>query len=165
MKVGIVGLGIAGLRAAMLLEKYGAQVELFEARGRPGGRLHTIDEGGGAVYEAGGEWIDADHHRCLRLLEEFNLEPMPRGSWPGKVVYGGKHCTEAELWTDALEDELRVEAAARELCRSLTQPPWRNGEVKHLDDQPLSEFVRDLTTSDRGNWWVTAKYRSDEGDD
>ncbi|HVT13255.1 MAG TPA: NAD(P)/FAD-dependent oxidoreductase [Fimbriimonadaceae bacterium] len=165
MKVGVVGLGISGLRAAMLLEKYGATVELFEARGRPGGRLHTIDEGGGAVYEAGGEWIDADHARCLGLLEEFNLEPMSRGSWPGKVVYHGKHRTEADLWSDALEDDLRVEAAARELCRNLTQPPWRNQEAKHLDGQTLSGFIRELATSERGHWWVTAKYRSDEGDD
>lgn len=165
MKVGVVGLGISGLRAATLLESYGAEVELFEARGRPGGRLHTIDEGEGAVYEAGGEWIDADHLRCLRLLEEYNLEPMTRGSWPGKVVHRGKHRTEADLWTDALEDDLRVEAAARELCRSLSQPPWRNHEAKPLDDQDLAAFLREQTTSERGLWWVTAKYRSDEGDD
>ncbi|HTQ11203.1 MAG TPA: NAD(P)/FAD-dependent oxidoreductase [Fimbriimonadaceae bacterium] len=165
MKVGVVGLGMAGLRAAMLLEKYGAEVELFEARGRPGGRLHTIDEGEGAVYEAGGEWIDADHLRCIRLLEEFSLEPMTRGSWPGKVVFDGEHSTEADLWSDALEDDLRVEAAARELCRNLVRPPWRNEEAANLDDQNLDAFVRDLTTTDRGLWWVTAKYRSDEGDD
>jgi monoamine oxidase len=165
MKVAVVGLGIAGLRAAMLLEKYGAEVELYEARGRPGGRLHTIDEGEGAVYEAGGEWIDADHLRCIRLLEEFNLEPMSRGSWPGKVVFRGKHSTEVDLWNDALEDDLRVEAAARELCRNLTQPPWRNQEASELDQQTLATFLREQTTSERGLWWVTAKYRSDEGDD
>lgn len=165
MKIGVVGLGIAGLRTAMLLEKYGAEVELFEARGRPGGRLHTIDEGEGAIYEAGGEWIDADHVRAVRLLEDFNLEPMARGSWPGKVVHNGKHRNEVDLWSDALEDDLRVEAAARELCRNLTQPPWRNQDAKHLDDQNLADFLKDLTTSERGLWWVTAKYRSDEGDD
>jgi monoamine oxidase len=165
MKVAVVGLGLAGLRAAMLLEKFGAEVELYEARGRPGGRLHTIDEGDGAVYEAGGEWIDADHVRCMSLLEEFSLEPMTRGSWPGKVIFNGKHSTEADLWTDALEDDLRVEAAARELCRSINQPPWRNPEAKHLDDQTLAAFLKDLTTTERGLWWVTAKYRSDEGDD
>lgn len=165
MKVGVVGLGLAGLRTAMLLEKYGVQVELFEARGRPGGRLHTIDEGEGAVYEAGGEWIDADHYRCIRLLEEFNIEPTTRGSWPGKVVFNGKHRTEADLWSDALEDDLRVEAAARELCRNLIEPPWRNRDAQHLDEQTLATFLREQTTSERGLWWVTAKYRSDEGDD
>lgn len=165
MKVAVVGLGIAGLRTALLLEKYGAEVELFEARGRPGGRLHTIDEGGGAIYEAGGEWIDGDHLRCMRLLEEFNVEPMARSSWPGKVVYHGKHRTEVDLWSDALEDDLRVEAAARELCRNLTEPPWRNTGSEELDRENVAAFLRSNTASERGLWWVTAKYRSDEGED
>ena len=81
MTVGIVGLGAAGLRAAMLFEKLGVDVQLFEARGRPGGRLHCADEGHGTLYEAGGEWIDADHHRVLDLLAEFKLTPTTPAEW------------------------------------------------------------------------------------
>jgi monoamine oxidase len=165
VKVGIVGLGAAGLRTAMLLERAGAEVHLFEARGRPGGRLHTIDEGQGALYEAGGEWIDADHHRAMGLLQEFGLEPLAPASWPGKVVFKGKHTTEDEIWNDALEDDLRVEAAARELSRNLTQPPWRNDDSVDLDQRNLAEFLREQTRSERGLWWVSAKCRSEEGDD
>lgn len=165
MRIGIVGLGMAGLRTANLLERAGADVQIFEAKGRPGGRLHTIDEGHGAIYEAGGEWIDADHHRVISLLREYGMEPQPKAAWPGKVVYKGKESTEASLWNDALEDDLRVEAAAREMCRELSEPPWKNIQNKEFDERNLDQFLREHTQSERGLWWVTAKYRSDEGDD
>lgn len=165
MTVGIVGLGAAGLRAAMLFERLGVDVKLFEARGRPGGRLHCVDEGHGAVYEAGGEWIDADHYRVLNLLREFEMEPTTPAEWPRKLVYRGKECTEATLWNDALEDDLRVEAAARELCRELQTPPWTNTAAADYDDRRLGNFVREHTQSERGLWWVNSKLRSDEGED
>ena len=41
MKVGVIGAGIAGMRAAMLLEARGHEVCLFEARNRLGGRMET----------------------------------------------------------------------------------------------------------------------------
>jgi len=163
--VGIVGLGAAGLRAAILLERAGVTVRLFEARHRPGGRMFTADEGGGAVYEAGGEWIDADHFRCLDLMREFNFEPMEPVDWPRKLVHGGRECTDVTIWNDALEDDLRVEGAARELCRALSQPPWTNEHLRELDHRSLGDFLREHTSSERGLWWVNAKYRSDEGDD
>ena len=74
----------------MLLESLGVEVQLFEARGRPGGRLHCVDEGGGAIYEAGGEWIDADHYRVLNLLRHFDMEPTTPGEWPQKLIFRGK---------------------------------------------------------------------------
>ena len=70
----MIGLGAAGLRAAMLLENAGATVSLFEARKRIGGRIHTIRKGK-TVYDAGGEWLDADHYRALNLLQELGIEP------------------------------------------------------------------------------------------
>src|SRR5215510_13116586 len=44
MRVGIVGLGLAGLRTAMLLERAGLDVSLFDARDRIGGRARTIED-------------------------------------------------------------------------------------------------------------------------
>jgi monoamine oxidase len=163
--VGIVGLGFAGLRAAMLLEAAGAEVQLFEAKSRPGGRCYTVDEGGGVLYEAGGEWIDADHHRMIALLNSFGLGPDVRGAWPRRLRFRGKMTSEEQIWSDALEDDLRVEAAARELCQGLKLPPWSNDQAAELDLQSLAQFVDQFTESERGKWWVTSKYRSDEGDD
>ncbi len=165
MKVAIVGLGAAGLRTAMLLERIGVEVELYEAKGRPGGRLHCVDEGDGVIYEAGGEWIDADHHRVIALMRELGSEPDPRAGWPKKLIHKGKEVREDLMWNDALEDDLRVEAAAKEFCRDLRQPPWTNAQAAEMDGRVLGDFLREHTQSERGLWWVTAKYRSDEGDD
>jgi monoamine oxidase len=149
----------------MLLEQAGVEVVLFEAKGRAGGRLHTVDEGDGVLYEAGGEWIDADHHRILNLMREFGMEPESRPIWPGKVVYHGRETTEDELWADAMEDDLRVEAAARELIRDLDTPIWKNGHKSELDNSTFEGFIANHCQSERGRWWVTSRYRSDEGDD
>jgi monoamine oxidase len=165
VKVAIIGLGAAGLRTAQLLDAAGMELELYEARERPGGRLQTFDAGGGAVFEAGGEWIDADHYRTLALLKVHGLPPTANQEWPGKIVHGGKHTTEALLWADALEDELRVESAARERARTLYDPAWSNTEQTDWDGETVEEFLETHTASERGRWWVTANIRSDEGDD
>ncbi len=165
MTVGIVGMGAAGLRLAMLFEKLGVDVQLFEARGRPGGRLHCVDEGGGAVYEAGGESIDSAHLRVLALLKEFEITPTAPSDWPRKIIFKGKECTEATIWSDALEDELRVEAASKEMGRELVSPPWMNRNYFEWDTRSVGDHIREHTQSERGLWWVNNKLRSCQGDD
>src|SRR5579859_4662270 len=108
MRVGVVGLGFAGLRAAALLERAGVEVELFEARTRPGGRMHCVHDKDEPLYEAGGEWIDADHHRALKLIRDHGLEPAAQTNWPQLLVHHGKRTVEHLVWSDALEDDLRV---------------------------------------------------------
>ena len=53
MKVGVVGLGLAGLRAAMLIERAGAEALLFEAREQVGGRLRTMMDERRAALRSG----------------------------------------------------------------------------------------------------------------
>ncbi len=165
MRVGIVGLGAAGLHACALLESMGVAIEGFEARARTGGRLESPRTDDGVLYDAGGEWIDADQERVISLAEQLNVALDATGFWPGRVVHGDKHSSEDLLWADALEDDLRVEAAARELCRDLVSPPWKNVRQGTLDRRSLDDFLREHCTSERGLWGVRAKQRSDEGDD
>lgn len=164
MKIAVVGAGAAGLRTAMLLEQEGADVTVYEARDRLGGRIHTNCQDG-ACYEAGGEWIDSDQRRVIELVQELSKELEQPGFWPGLVIYKGERSTEDLLWTDALEDELRLEAAAREACRNLVTPPWKNRQHAELERHTLAGFINEHARSERGRWWLTAKYRSDEGDD
>lgn len=166
MTVGVVGMGPAGLRAAMLLEEAGIRVKLYEARDRVGGRLHTwTDATDGTVYEAGGEWIDSDHTRILSLMRRFELGVRPTPREARRIEYQGQVRMEDDLWPEVLEDELRLEGMARELCRDLRLPVWLNVNEVERDHQPLSEFVRKHAHSEIGRWYLTNRIRSDEGDD
>lgn len=163
--VAVVGLGAAGLRAAMLLRESGLSIELFESQNRIGGRLQTIDEGDGCLFEAGGEWIDGDHHRVLNLLRQFSHDPLPASVWPKSVLFEGKRKNEVDIWADALEDEVRIDSMAKEMAAELSVPSWESYHCEEWDSIPLDRFLAENTRSLRGNWWLTAKLRSDEGDD
>lgn len=74
-KVVVIGGGIAGLTAAYRLQKNGMDVDIYEAKGRVGGRIfttkingHTAELGGQNIGD-GGEAVHLN-----RLIDEFGLE-------------------------------------------------------------------------------------------
>lgn len=158
-------MGPAGLYAARCLEERGVEVALFEARDRVGGKLLTISGPNGLCYDAGGEWIDADHTRILALAAELGMVALQTPRWPGLICYRGETCHEDDIWPDALEDEVRFESAARQLVESMDPIPWKNVELADFDERTLDDFIREMAHSERGRWWLTAKYRSDEAED
>lgn len=164
MTVAIVGAGAAGLQSALFLQELGAKVQLFEARNRIGGRIFTVREEG-LAYDAGGEWIDADHTRVLTLAADLGIELLPSGTFPRDIYFGGQHCTEMALWSDALEDDLRLEAFAKEHTRDLDPIPWNNTLHLGQEHTTMAEVLREVAQSPRGLWWLGAQLRSDEGDD
>lgn len=160
MNVAVVGCGLAGLRCAMLLEKEGANVELFEARSRIGGRLYRTANGD----EAGAEWIDADHHRMLSLLHELGSNVWP-SNIPYRIFYRGGCFLANALPDEARRDEERVRHAASQIAARLDPVPWKNERFANLDSRTLSEFLDEHCKSQMGRWWCEAIFRSDEGDD
>lgn len=78
-EVVVIGAGIAGLTAAWRLRQQGVRVRVFEAAGRVGGRMHSLQarlapgEGAPQVFELGGELIDTDHVRIRALAAELGL--------------------------------------------------------------------------------------------
>lgn len=165
MKVAVVGLGPAGCRAALALADAGVQAYLFEAQDRIGGRLHTVRLPNGLAYEAGGEWIDADHERILGLLKRFGQEPVVSDQRPGRVYHGGAWCLENDLWPDAARDEAAVEDECDHQILDLDPVPWDNLLSADLDDRDVASFIHEHAKSPRGRWWLEATARSDEGDE
>jgi len=77
----VIGAGLAGLHAAMLLQEQGLTVQVVEGRRRVGGRVYTLMEVPGGV-EAGGEVIGASYARMIECARKLELElhtPMSLG--------------------------------------------------------------------------------------
>src|SRR5690348_15341079 len=74
-KVVVVGGGLAGLAAAYRLQQKGFDVDLYEARGRVGGRIFTVNIDG-KIGELGGQNISdgGDAENILGLIRELGLK-------------------------------------------------------------------------------------------
>lgn len=68
----VIGAGLSGLYAAMLLEETGLGVQVIEALPRVGGRMHTLDHGDGYT-EGGGQQIGASYARVLDVATQLGV--------------------------------------------------------------------------------------------
>jgi len=96
--VAIVGAGIAGLTAALVLHDRGVDATVYEASTRLGGRMHseTTFWGEGQVSEYCGELIDTAHVTIRALAKRFGLRlddvnaAQPAGA-TGVQYFGGAY--------------------------------------------------------------------------
>jgi monoamine oxidase len=75
-RIAIVGGGIAGLNAALVLADKNVSATIYEAGTRIGGRMHSDTSGyfsNGQVSEYCGELIDTGHRTIRALANRFNL--------------------------------------------------------------------------------------------
>ncbi|RMZ76262.1 hypothetical protein DV737_g4878, partial [Chaetothyriales sp. CBS 132003] len=66
-EIAIIGAGIAGLRCAATLLRSGANVTVFEARDRVGGRLHQ-QRSGGHLVDMGPNWIHGTNNNPIMQM-------------------------------------------------------------------------------------------------
>jgi monoamine oxidase len=75
----VIGAGLSGIGAAMLLEERGLNVTVLEARDRVGGRVLTLDDVPGTP-EGGGPVITEAYERLMKLAAASGV---PMGPGPG----------------------------------------------------------------------------------
>jgi monoamine oxidase len=73
----VIGAGLAGIAAALEVERAGASVLLLEARDRVGGRLESVEIEEGKWVDVGGQWIGPTQNRIAALARAFGAETFP----------------------------------------------------------------------------------------
>jgi monoamine oxidase len=82
-RVVVVGAGFAGLAAAEALAAGGAEVTVFEARDRVGGRVHSGRLGNGALVELGAEFVLPGYEVLRATAARLGLELYEKGTLYG----------------------------------------------------------------------------------
>jgi monoamine oxidase len=97
----VIGAGLSGLHAALLLEENGARVQVIEARDRIGGRVHSLFDLPGAP-EVGGNSFGGAYGRVLDRVRESKLELLDytprRALQPGMELVLGRELIPRDRW-------------------------------------------------------------------
>ena len=145
----VLGAGLAGLAAARDLAAAGADVELLEARGRPGGRVEQAVLEDGRVVQLGGELVGAFHTAYLGLAGELGLETEPSyvaepGEMSWDLAEGAGRGEWPPFFTPAdVGDAGRIEAACVALAATVdAADPWSHPDAAALDSISLADWLR-----------------------
>jgi len=102
----VVGAGISGLYAAMLLEELGLDTLVLEASDRVGGRMMTLDQLDGSP-EAGGQSVGSKYARVFNLAEQLGLDVFQRKPFiPGSAYYIRDSLLAADQWSTHMANTL-----------------------------------------------------------
>jgi monoamine oxidase len=123
-RVIVVGAGLAGLTAAVNLRDAGWDVLVFEARGRVGGRVHTLYGGDDGVpfehglrAEVGGESIDDTHTSIQNMVRRFGLSTERRPGSTTSRATKGRFRYRGQTYTFAALSALRGGAVLSDYLR------------------------------------------------
>jgi monoamine oxidase len=111
----VIGAGLSGLYAAMLLEDMGARVQVIEGRDRIGGRMFTMDAIPGRP-EAGGNAIMGGYGRTRELCRQNDItlrDAMPRSRLNRPVIVRRGEMIDRDDWARHAVNQMPEEHRAK----------------------------------------------------
>ncbi|MDJ0709498.1 MAG: NAD(P)/FAD-dependent oxidoreductase [Woeseiaceae bacterium] len=142
----VVGAGLSGLHAAMILEEQGLNVLTLEGRNRIGGRVYTLMDVPGKP-EAAGELMGANYARMIRAANDLNVElvePTPLAAASGRYYHIRGQSILAEEWPDHELNPMQGDDRQILPNRMLFTLSHRNNPLsgRPLDDWIKPEFAK-----------------------
>lgn len=146
----IIGAGLAGLTAAFELKKKGIDAIIYEATGRAGGRILTVEDAvvDGAYVDFGAEYIDSTHEDLLSLARELNVEIIDLQADPLEPRYYYFH--DKQFTEEDLVNELQpfVDRLTKDVDTLPDVLHYSEGEkFKALDNKSVTEYLKEIGVS------------------
>ncbi|KJX97377.1 hypothetical protein TI39_contig500g00001 [Zymoseptoria brevis] len=145
VKVIIIGAGIAGLRAASVLQRHGVEVVVLEGRDRLGGRIHTTRNDRGVPRDIGAAWLhETSQNRLVKLISSLKLDYYYDDGLP--LYYTEQGRAGAQFKAKKVADEFA------DHCE------WFYETHPDAPDQSVSDFINkfvqehELITNDEKMW-------------
>jgi len=172
--VAVIGAGMAGLAAARALADAGADVTIYEARGRIGGRVHTSQKWSDLPCDLGASWIHGPRGNPITALAKAAGAKMVKTSYDSGESYFGT--AEAESPFDAEDWFLDAQELAFDTRRDMSLKDAINAlpdyaELSKTEKSTLRAAIhREIEHQYAGDWgalsarWLDAG-RAFSGDD
>ena len=140
----VIGAGLAGLHAALLLEEQGANVRVLEGSGRIGGRMYTLDDVPTAP-EAGGTQVGQLYARVIDTAKRLGVglvETPPGARFQGFAIHVNGALVSPAQWAASPANRLAEAERATPPFGLLPSYLGRSNPLKTLDDWRKPEFAR-----------------------
>ncbi len=172
----VIGAGLAGLNAAVLLQEQGADVLLVEGSERIGGRVYTRDDLPGHPDAGGSEFSIDTYARIVDRIDRLGLRAIP---WRGGGIEFGYHVNGQLVHPDAwpTSEFNGIESPARNVPplflsgmyfpRPLplaTPEAWLEPSAAQFDI-PFSDFLRQNGANAEALRLIEARAEADSLDD
>lgn len=139
MQVIIIGVGMAGLSAALELKKSGVEYLLLEATEEAGGRAVTRRLPSGTVADLGAQWLHGKNNPLQKLLEYYYI-PYARDKADALYIYkdGKLQKSSSDAW---LKNAINQQASERIEKGSEPDMPVTALAKDHESRELLSDFA------------------------
>ena len=147
LRVPVVGAGLSGLTCGWRLAQANADVTVYEASDRKGGRARTLSDyfADGRTAESGGEFVNSDHHAMRALIRELGLDLEDLWEWYPRnassvTSFDGLPYRRADVISDWSQVATAVQ---RDFAVAGTDTRWDNHSeaAVTLDRMSLAEWI------------------------
>jgi len=157
VKIKVIGCGISGITAAVLLEERGHDVEIFESRNHIGGNCHDTNLAGTLVHSYGPHSFHTDDDEVFNFLsrytEWFPFELRPKGNTElGLISLPYSKTTIKELGRELTQEEI-----LKYIFKGYSEKQW-GMPLEKISNSILSRIPK-VADKENPTWFEGQKYQ------